>query len=73
MKKSLLALAAVLAFNVSAFAGTDATTHDFKSLAPKILKSPKASSNLKNQKDDLSIVYGGEDITRKISDSSVIG
>jgi len=39
-------------------------------LAPKILKSPKATNSLKNPKDDVSIVYGGEDISRKITDLS---
>lgn len=71
MKRLLLAVAAALVFNVPAFAGTD-NTHDFKSLAPKILKSPKSSTNLKNSKDDVSIVYGGEDISRKITDLSAI-
>jgi len=69
MKKLLLAVAAALVLNVPAFAGTE-TTNDFKTLAPKILKAPKASTSLKNQKDDLAIVYGGEDIARKISNDS---
>ena len=71
MKKLLLTVAAVLVFNVHAFAGTD-DTRDFKTLAPKILKSPKSSTTLKNPKDDVSIVYGGEDIARKITDLSAI-
>ncbi len=69
MKKLLLAVAAALVLNLPAFAGIGAE-QDFKTLAPKILKSPKASSALKNQKNDLAIVYGGEDITRKIADNS---
>jgi hypothetical protein len=69
MKKLLLAVAAALVLNLPAIAGTE-STHDFKTLAPKILKSPKASPGLKNQKDDLAIVYGGEDIARKISNDS---
>ncbi len=73
MKKLLLAVAAVLVFNVPAFAGADGAAQDFKSIAPKILKSPRSSSNLKNQKDDVTIVYGGEDITRKITDNVLVG
>jgi hypothetical protein len=71
MKKLLLAMAAALVFSVPAFAGAD-DAHDFKTLAPKILKSPKSSTSLKNPKDDVSIVYGGEDISRKITDLSAI-
>jgi|GEM_PF-7129461 len=69
MKKVLLAVTTALVFNLPAYA-LSAADGDFKTLAPKILKSPKSSANLKNQKDDVSIVYGGEDITRKITDDS---
>jgi len=71
MKKLLLAMAAALVLNLPVLAGT-AATHDFKTLAAKILRSPKATSSLKNAKDDLAIVYGGEDISRKIAGNSLI-
>lgn len=68
MKKLFLAVAAAFVFNMPVFAGAEVP--DFKTLAPKILKSPKATNSLKNPKDDVSIVYGGEDISRKITDLS---
>lgn len=72
MKKLVLAVAAALVLNVPVFAGSVDNARDFKSLAPKMLKSPKASADVKSTKDDVSIVYGGEDISRKIMDLSAI-
>jgi hypothetical protein len=69
MKKLLLAVAAALVFNLPAFAGTD-TTHDFKTMAPKLWKAHKSTTAVKSPKDDLAIVYGGEDVSRRISGDS---
>lgn len=45
-------------------------TRDLKSLSTKLWKTPKGNSLLKNQKDDLAIYYGGEDILRQLSSES---
>lgn len=69
MKKVLLAVAATLVLNMPAFALVDGP-QDFKSLAPKMLKDSRGSSTLKSTKHDLAIVYGGQDIARKITNNS---
>ena len=69
MMKLVFAVMATLALSTAALAGTS-SSHDFKTLAPKVFKSPKATSSLQNQKDDLAIVYGGEDVSRSITDDS---
>lgn len=67
MKKLLLAVVVALVFNVPVYAGT---THDFKTMAAKLFRAPQATASLKSQKDDLAIVYGGEDVVaRKIISS----
>jgi hypothetical protein len=72
MKRLLIALATTLTFSIAAFAGSN-DGQDLRVLSAKLWKAHKGLSSLKNQKDGLAIVYGGEDISHKLSTQSYVG
>lgn len=68
----MMIVATAATLSLSAFAGAS-NTQDFKALGSKVWKSPKATSTIKNTKNDLTIVYGGEDISHKLASDAITG
>lgn len=66
MKRLVLTLLALLTVGVSTFASAN-SAQDLKSISNKLWKGQKNASSFKNQKNELAIVYGGEDVSRRIS------
>lgn len=66
MRRLVVAIATLIMFSITAFAGEASGVQDARMLGAKLWKTAKRSSSIKNKKDDLTIVYGGED-THKLS------
>jgi hypothetical protein len=66
MKKLITVLISVIAFNMAAFASVSDPAKDLKSLSASLWKAPMSSTTV-SQKHDLAIVYGGADISRKVT------
>ncbi len=71
MKRVLISLATLLILGMSALAGATGS-QELKSLSSKLWKTPRSVSSWKSQKNELATIYGGEDISRKLSSESYI-
>lgn len=72
MKRLLITVATALTLSTAAFAGTG-QAQDLKELSTKLWKAPKATASLKSQKDELATIYGGEDVSHKLSAETYLG
>jgi len=69
MKFSARALLTVLVYSLSTLAFAGITDKNLQNIGSSLWKhKPSTLSN--DQKNDLAIVYGGEDIARKITDNN---
>lgn len=74
MRQLLLAVATLLTLSMQAFAGSPTNAQDIKALSAKLWKSAKtANASVRSQKAELATVYGGEDITHRLSTSTYTG
>src|SRR5476651_589293 len=66
-KTMKILLAALLTTILMSSAYAANSGQDFKSLSAQAFKSSKLTDSIKDPKNDLAIVYGGEDISRKLN------